>query len=80
MRAIKRATIDLVRQYRSACPRCGRPGFGVIERLAGLPCSWCGKPTHAIRTDVMVCAGCAHRLERAAATAADPRLCEHCNP
>jgi hypothetical protein len=41
MRAIRRATIDLVRLYRSPCPKCARPVFDVSERLAGLPCSWC---------------------------------------
>ncbi len=81
MRAIKRATLDLVRRYRSLCPECDRPGFAITERLAGLPCSWCGEPTNALRAEVMVCAGCAHRTERPVeAATADPGQCNDCNP
>lgn len=81
MRAIKRATIDLVRRYRSPCPLCARPGFAVTERLAGLPCAWCGAPTMALRAEVSVCAGCGHRIERPVdAVTADPGQCSDCNP
>ena len=81
MRAIKRATIDLLRQYRSACPQCARPGFVVSERVAGLPCEWCGSPTSEVRAEISVCAGCGHHVEHAVeATTADPGRCERCNP
>lgn len=81
MRAIKRATLDLVRRYRSPCPVCAAPGFAVTERVAGLPCSWCGGPTLAIRADVMSCVACDHRVERPVADiTADPGHCGDCNP
>lgn len=81
MRAIKRAAVDLVRRYRILCPRCARPGFAVTERLAGLPCAWCGAPTNALRAEVSVCAGCGHRIERPVeAASADPGQCPVCNP
>lgn len=81
MRAIKRATIDLVRRYRSPCPYCARPGFAVTERLSGLPCAWCGQPTVALRAEVSVCAGCGHRREQPVeATTAEPGQCPGCNP
>jgi len=81
MRAIRRAGIDLVRRYRSPCPACARPGFAVTERVAGLPCSWCGSPTQATRARASVCPSCGWRVEEAvAATTADPGECEHCNP
>ncbi len=81
MRAIKRATLDLVRRFRSPCPVCVAPGFAITVRLAGLPCSWCGGPTLAIRADVLSCAACGHRLERlVTATSADPGQCSDCNP
>lgn len=81
MRAIRRATIDLVRRYRSRCPRCGRAGFVVTERLAGLPCADCHAPTELLRATAMVCAGCGHRQEQSAAAAwADPSRCDYCNP
>ena len=81
MRAIKRATLDLVRRFRSPCPVCWVPGFAVTERLAGLLCSWCGEPTLAIRADVLSCAACGHRIERVVgAITADPGQCSNCNP
>jgi hypothetical protein len=81
MRAIRRATVNLIRRYRSHCPACDHRGFWIIERPLGLPCSWCGGPTHAVRADVLSCEGCGHRVERpVAATTADPGLCNDCNP
>jgi hypothetical protein len=81
MRAIKRATIDLVRRYRSECPQCARPGFAVTERLSGLRCAGCGEPTDVTRAEVLLCAGCAHRIERMiGAPVADPSRCDYCNP
>lgn len=81
MRAIKRATLNLVRRSRSLCPACGRPGFAVTERLAGLPCADCGEPTSQTRAEILTCTGCNHRQERAMARlAADPGQCGDCNP
>ncbi|MFM9935506.1 MAG: DUF6671 family protein, partial [Novosphingobium sp.] len=81
MRAIRRAMIDLLRRARSRCPECARPGFGVTERLSGLPCAWCASPTLLTRADVLLCAGCGYRSERPVAMrTADPMHCEACNP
>lgn len=82
MRAIERASSDLVRRFRSRCPACAHPGFDVTERIAGLPCEWCGEPTHVISAEVLTCQACDYRLERPAtsATTADPGRCESCNP
>jgi len=81
MRAIKRATIDLVRRYRSCCPQCGRRGFVPTERIAGLPCGSCHAPTDMIRGVVAICAGCGHRREQSFEAAwADPGRCDFCNP
>lgn len=81
MRAIRRATVDLIRHCRSACPPCNRPGFVVTERLFGMPRAGCGEPTDVIFAEVMACAGCTHRTERTVAGAmADPGRCDHCNP
>ncbi|MBR7618781.1 hypothetical protein JKL49_05205 [Phenylobacterium sp. 20VBR1] len=82
MRAIERAASDLVRRFRSECPACKHPGFDVTERITGLPCEWCGEPTHVIRAEVLTCQACDYRQERQAtcATTADPGRCESCNP
>lgn len=82
MAAIARAGADLVRRYLSRCPACAQPGFAVTERIAGLPCSWCGTPTGLTRGEVLTCAACGHREERIAGdhATADPAHCPHCNP
>lgn len=82
MVAIARATRDLVRRLHRLCPSCGHPGFDVTQRISGLPCMWCGRPTAVVMTDILGCGSCGHREERpAAATArADPGRCDHCNP
>ncbi len=82
MTAIKRATRDLVRRFHSRCPNCGHRGFDVTERIPGLPCAWCGEPTHVIMAESLICQSCGHRDERSVATAptADPGQCQGCNP
>lgn len=78
MRAIERAALDLVRRFRSLSPACVQLGSDVIERIAGLPCEWCGEPTHVVRPEVSTCQGGNYRLESRAtsATTADSGLCE----
>jgi len=82
MDAIERAARDLVRRYISQCPACAWPGFDVTERVAGLPCAWCGGPTQEIQTEVLLCAQCTHCVARPATseTTADPGRCNDCNP
>jgi len=81
MRAIERAASDLVRRFHSTCPTCCHPGFDVTERT-GLPCEWCGLPTHVVRTEVLTCLACGYREDRLAtnATSADAEHCQGCNP
>lgn len=81
MRAIRRASADLVRTALSLCPACGRPGFVVRERLHGVPCGWCGSPTEEVRAEVHTCVGCGHRFETAVgAETVDPGRCGFYNP
>lgn len=81
MRAIRRATIDLIRAHRSRCPQCHHRGFVATEPIFGLPCGWCGSPTSALRSTLAVCARCGHHVETpVAARAADPGQCTVCNP
>ncbi|MCP1372993.1 DUF6671 family protein [Dyella lutea] len=81
MRCIRRATVDLLRAWRSPCPACARPGFVVTARLPGRPCGWCGAPTRQVLADERRCAGCCH-LERQPRHdgPADPAHCDACNP
>lgn len=82
MAAIARAGQDLVSRYTSRCPACAQPGFAAVERIAGLPCEWCGTPTGLALADVFACTACGHREQRPAshAASADPAHCPRCNP
>lgn len=82
MSAIERATLDLVRRFRSRCPTCGYRGFDITERVPGLPCAWCGEPTRLIQRNILCCRSCGHREQRAATDkpTADPGQCDVCNP
>jgi len=79
---IRLAAEDLATKLRSPCPQCGAPGFWIVERVPGLPCSDCGAPTQEWRADVLGCVKCTHRVtrERADKRAADPVRCDYCNP
>lgn len=76
------ATEDLAKKLCSLCPDCGTPGFGIVERVAGLPCADCDAPTRETRAEVHGCLKCAHREthERADRQYADPERCDYCNP
>lgn len=82
MRAIERATIDLLERFHRRCPVCGRPDFSVIEHIPGLPCADCKAPTYVVQREASICRGCGYRCERPATdqAAADPAQCERCNP
>lgn len=82
MRAIERATIDLLERFHRRCPVCGRPDFSVIEHIPGLPCADCKAPTYIVQREASICRGCGYRRERPATdqAAADPAQCERCNP
>ena len=82
MRAIERASRDLIARYQSRCPACATPGFAVTQRIAGLPCKWCGAPTALPLAEVFTCTACGHREERSVIgqTTADPGNCDLCNP
>jgi len=74
---------QLLENVRRVCPACGRPGYALIERLPGLPCSHCRLPTRRIRADRYGCAGCGHQQEDALPNGepyADPMYCDFCNP
>ena len=83
MASIRRLAFRLVRRIRTACPSCGSPGWGLVDREPGLPCSWCGLPTALLRAEIHGCARCDQRAEvprRDGLLRADPQHCAHCNP
>ncbi|MEW5891607.1 MAG: DUF6671 family protein [Pseudomonadota bacterium] len=82
MANIARATEDLLMKLRSCCPVCGTPGYGLLERVPGLPCADCGAATREVQAEVYGCLKCGQRERRAVAAdrAADPGACDYCNP
>ncbi len=79
---IRAAAVDLAARLASACPACATPGYGVVERLPGLPCADCGVPTREFQSEVWACLKCDHRETRARTDRreADPERCDACNP
>lgn len=83
MKAIEKATHDLIKKINQVCPKCNWPGFEVIERKKGLPCGLCNFPTELTRAITYYCKKCEFQhevlfpngLERA-----DPAQCMYCNP
>ncbi|MBD0336329.1 MAG: hypothetical protein ICV62_12630 [Cyanobacteria bacterium Co-bin13] len=83
MKVIAQATENLIQKIRSCCPHCGCPGLDAVEQETGLPCAWCGSPTHLTLATRYACKKCSfqqrvlfpHRQEKA-----DPAQCNYCNP
>lgn len=78
---IAKASQDLIAKMQSFCPSCGLPGFWINERIPGLPCMHCGRPTRVMHAEVWLCNKCrAHEKREASDEWADPMFCDYCNP
>lgn len=79
---IRAAAEDLAVRLNSACPACGAPGFWLVDRVPGLPCSDCGAPTRETQADILGCVKCPRRITRPRTdrSEADPGRCGYCNP
>ncbi|WP_259731067.1 DUF6671 family protein [Synechococcus sp. CS-1325] len=83
MAAIRRLAFRLVRRIATPCPACGAPGWGKVDVVAGLPCSWCDSPTEWIQHEIFGCPSCPHTEPRPRSdglSQADPQHCPLCNP
>lgn len=83
MKAIERATIQLVEKLESQCPSCSTPGFWITERIAGLPCSLCYQPTNSTLAHQYVCSACNFAEEKKYPREIqfeNPIFCDVCNP
>ncbi|MFM7674917.1 MAG: DUF6671 family protein [Synechococcus sp.] len=83
MASIRRLGVRLARRLATPCPRCGSPGWGVLDRPRGLPCGWCRTPTDLVRSEIHGCLACGHQEERPrpdGLETADPGRCGFCNP
>lgn len=83
MRSIEAATNNLIKNIFNLCPKCGWPGFKLINKKEGLPCSWCGLPTKLALSYHYHCKKCGYTEEKLypnGAKQADPGNCQYCNP
>lgn len=83
MNVIAEATRDLIDKINQRCPQCGYPGFGPVERQAGLPCALCGSPTELILAVTHRCQKCDFSSVSYfpdGQESADPGQCSYCNP
>ncbi len=83
MKNIRSATEDLVKNAKSLCPKCGCPGFVIIDAKRGLPCGGCGTATDLVSIYIHGCQKCKYekeQLPRNAKENADPGMCGYCNP
>ena len=66
----------------SNCPHCNTPGWGRVSPIFGLPCADCGSSVEtAVMADQYGCVSCEHKQSIGrAATLADARFCDSCNP
>jgi DNA-directed RNA polymerase subunit RPC12/RpoP len=82
MRNIAACARLLARRMASICPKCNTAGWGSISPVFGLPCADCGSNVDsAVRSDQYGCGKCEHRQFFArAATVAEARFCDSCNP
>lgn len=79
---IARAAERLARRVAALCADCGAPGWGVVARNAGAPCTECGTATRIVASETLGCTACIATDTRdvASPTGVDPRYCPRCNP
>lgn len=83
MRAIEKATLNLVKKMNSLCPSCSMPGYWIQKANEGLPCSYCDTPTRSTLSFEYGCLKCGHVTtikNPNGREAEDPMYCDHCNP
>jgi len=83
MKAISKTAEELKNKILSACPKCDFPGFSVVEKQPGLPCSQCGMPTRSTLNLIYRCANCSFERKESfpsGKTYEDPMYCDFCNP
>ncbi|MBY0537890.1 hypothetical protein K2P47_00650 [Patescibacteria group bacterium] len=82
MESIRMATLDLIKNCKSTCPKCAAPGFVITDTVKGLLCSHCNLPTDLVKETIYSCQKCNYKENKPAidTTYAEPGDCEWCNP
>lgn len=79
---ICKAMDNLIYKLVLACPQCAKPGFSLKQKILGLPCRACGRPTQLAIGEVWQCLSCSFEEQKSIHQweSADPARCNHCNP
>lgn len=82
MEGIRQATLDLIKNCKSVCPKCSTPGFVITDVVKGLRCSDCGLATDLVKETVRCCKKCSYQeiRPREDKSSAEPGECQWCNP
>lgn len=83
MKAIKKATENLIEKLNSICPECHFPGFWIVEKKSGLLCQNCNLPTKSIQSHIYTCKKCTFSEIKQFPDGIlyeDPMYCDFCNP
>ncbi|HMO02704.1 MAG TPA: hypothetical protein PKD37_07165 [Oligoflexia bacterium] len=83
MKAIEKATEDLIKNIFTLCPKCQAPGFVAIDVEKGVKCSLCKMPTDLPLNEIYQCSLCGFKEKKLLVqygTTADPQYCGYCNP
>lgn len=80
MEVIAALATRLALRLSTPCPACAAPGWGLLRREPGLPCTDCGTPTALPAQDIHGCTACGHETAHPRPGAADPAHCPYCNP
>lgn len=63
LKVIEKTTKKLVEKIKSLCPNCDTPGFGIVDRKAGLRCEQCNFPTRSTLSYIYNCQKCNYKRE-----------------
>lgn len=80
MHAIEKATKEMVKNYKTECPKCKKPGFSAKKSVEGLECEICDTPTKEIKYHIYKCNSCKYeKKSRVEKENADASNCLSCN-
>lgn len=83
MKIIELAAIKLADTINICCPKCGTPGFSIIDSKSGLPCELCCLPTRSTMSYIRTCKKCNYKMEEKFPHGKQteiPMYCDYCNP
>jgi hypothetical protein len=83
MKLIEKAAYKMVDKIKSLCPKCRMPGFGITDRIEGLPCQQCNFPSRSTLSHIYTCQKCTYKEEEKypnGKQTEEPTYCDFCNP